>query len=66
MADPIDTVQEHFMEVWLQFGHVFLFLAVYPLAAVFALINNMMEVVSERYKLCRFDLLAQKKDFFKI
>jgi len=53
MADPIDTVQEHFMEVWLQFGHVFLFLAVYPLAAVFALINNMMEVVSERYKLCR-------------
>jgi len=53
MADPLDSLQDDFMEMWLQFGHVFLFTAVYPLAALFALFNNLLENVAERYKVCR-------------
>ena len=40
------------MELWLQFGHVFLFAAVYPLSAAIALVNNLTEVLADRYKLC--------------
>jgi len=53
LADPLDTLHDDFMELWLQFGHVFLFLAVYPLAACFAFANNITELVADRYKLCR-------------
>ena len=38
--DPYESTYDDFMELWLQFGHVFLFSSVYPLAAFFALINN--------------------------
>jgi len=53
MADPLESLHDDFMEMWLQFGHVFLFMAVYPLAALFALFNNLLEAVAERYKMCR-------------
>merc|ERR1712198_183209 len=53
LADPLDTLHDDFMELWLQFGHVFLFAAVYPLAAAIALINNLTELFADRYKLCR-------------
>jgi len=53
LADPLDTLHDDFMELWLQFGHVFLFSAVYPLAACFAFANNITELVADRYKLCR-------------
>jgi len=52
LADPLDTLHDDFMEIWLQFGHVFLFSAVYPLAAVIALVNNLTELFADRYKLC--------------
>lgn len=32
------------MEIWLQFGHVFLFSSVYPLAGFLALVNNLIEL----------------------
>ena len=38
--DPYESTYDDFMELWLQFGHVFLFGTVYPLAAFFALANN--------------------------
>lgn len=52
LADPLDTLHDDFMELWLQFGHVFLFSAVYPLAAGIALVNNLTELFADRYKLC--------------
>lgn len=52
LADPLDTLHDDFMDIWLQFVHVFLFSAVYPLAAGIALINNLTELFADRYKLC--------------
>ena len=51
------TLHDDFMELWLQFGHVFLFAAIYPLAAVVALLNNITEFYADKYKLIR---LARK------
>lgn len=53
LADPLDTLHDDFMEIWLQYGHVFLFSAVYPLAACIALVNNLTELFADRYKLCQ-------------
>jgi len=53
LAEPLESLHDDFMELWLQFGHVFLFSAVYPLAACFAFANNLTEMVADRYKLCR-------------
>jgi len=49
----LDGLHDDFMELWLQFGHVFLFISVYPLAALLALLNNITEMWGDRYKLCR-------------
>ena len=38
--DPYESTYDDFMELWLQYGHVFLFGTVYPLAAFLALANN--------------------------
>ena len=57
LAEPLDTLHDDFMELWLQFGHVFLFAAIYPLAAVIALLNNITEFYADKYKLIR---LARK------
>jgi len=53
LADPLDSLHDDFMELWLQYGHVFLFAAVYPLSAVIALANNFTELYADKYKLCR-------------
>ena len=47
------STYDDFMEIWLQFGHVFLFSSVYPLAGFFALLNNFMELRMDAYKLCK-------------
>ena len=51
--NPYESTYDDFMELWLQFGHVFLFSSVYPLAAFFALLNNLLELKVDAYKLCR-------------
>ncbi len=51
--DPFESTYDDFMEIWLQFGHVFLFSSVYPLAAFFALANNLVELRLDSYKLCK-------------
>jgi len=51
--DPYESTYDDFMELWLQFGHVFLFSSVYPLAAFFALINNFVELKMDAFKMCK-------------
>jgi len=45
---------DDYLEIFIQFGYVFLFSAVYPMAALWALINNVIETRVDAFKLCRF------------
>ncbi|XP_068599246.1 anoctamin-8 [Brachionichthys hirsutus] len=47
-ADPFQDYQEMFV----QFGYVVLFSSAFPLAAMCALINNIIEIRSDAFKLC--------------
>lgn len=47
------SLYNDFLEYWLQFGHVFLFSSIYPLAAFLALVHNMVDLKVNCYKLCR-------------
>lgn len=42
-----------YLEMYLQFGYVFLFSAVFPTAALWAFVNNLTEIRSDAFKLCR-------------
>nr|XP_013806251.1 PREDICTED: anoctamin-10 isoform X3 [Apteryx mantelli mantelli] len=44
---------DDYLELFLQFGYVSLFSCVYPLAAVFAVLNNITEIYSDALKMCR-------------
>uniref|UniRef100_A0A8C5QPL8 Anoctamin n=1 Tax=Leptobrachium leishanense TaxID=445787 RepID=A0A8C5QPL8_9ANUR len=46
-----DTFQDY-QEMFVQFGYVVLFSSAFPLAAVCALINNIIEIRSDAFKLC--------------
>ncbi|KAM4883984.1 anoctamin-8 [Sylvia borin] len=46
-----DTFQDH-QEMFVQFGYVVLFSAAFPLAAACALLNNVIEIRSDAFKLC--------------
>ncbi|XP_060072109.1 anoctamin-8-like isoform X2 [Ylistrum balloti] len=43
---------EDFLEMFIQFGYVTLFSSAFPLAALCALMNNIMEIRSDAFKLC--------------
>ncbi|XP_077868083.1 anoctamin-10-like [Saccoglossus kowalevskii] len=43
---------DDYLELFLQFGYVFLFSSVYPLAALWALLNNIVELRTDAFKLC--------------
>ncbi|CAH1797955.1 unnamed protein product [Owenia fusiformis] len=43
---------EDFMEMFIQFGYVVLFSSAFPLAALCALLNNIIEIRSDAFKLC--------------
>lgn len=43
---------DDYLEIFIQFGYVFLFSSVFPLAAVFAVFNNVIEVWMDGLKLC--------------
>ncbi|XP_005152912.1 anoctamin-10 isoform X2 [Melopsittacus undulatus] len=43
---------DDYLELFLQFGYVSLFSCVYPLAAVFAVLNNITEIYSDALKMC--------------
>lgn len=44
---------DDYLELFLQFGYVSLFSCVYPLAAVFAVLNNVTEIYSDALKMCQ-------------
>jgi anoctamin-10 len=39
--------------MFIQFGYVFLFSAVYPMATFWAVVNNVLEIRADAFKLCR-------------
>ncbi|NWV17112.1 ANO8 protein, partial [Origma solitaria] len=46
-----DTFQDY-QEMFIQFGYVVLFSSAFPLAAMCALVNNVLEIRSDAFKLC--------------
>jgi anoctamin-10 len=44
---------DDYLEMFIQFGYVFLFSSVYPMAAFWAVINNVLEIRADAFKLCR-------------
>ncbi|XP_050696718.1 anoctamin-10-like, partial [Eriocheir sinensis] len=51
--DPYQDCYEDYLEMFLQFGYVFLFSSVYPMAAFWAVLNNILELKTDAFKLCR-------------
>lgn len=51
--DVYEGTYDDYLEVFIQFGYVFLFSAVYPQAALWALLNNLIESRVDAFKLCR-------------
>ena len=46
-------VFKEYLEMWMQFGMVTLFACTFPLAALFALINNLIEIRTDAFTLVR-------------
>ena len=44
---------DDYLEMFLQFGYVFLFSSAFPLAALWALINNVTEIRSDAFKMVK-------------
>ncbi|KAG2464986.1 ANO10 protein, partial [Polypterus senegalus] len=44
---------DDYLELFLQFGYVSLFSCVFPLAALFAVLNNLTELYTDAFKMCR-------------
>jgi len=51
--EEYDEEFDDYMEMFLQFGYVFLFSSVYPMAAFWAVLNNLLELKTDAFKLCR-------------
>ncbi|XP_064619768.1 anoctamin-8-like isoform X2 [Lineus longissimus] len=47
-----DDTFEDYLEMFIQFGYVILFSSAFPLAALCALLNNIIEIRSDAFKLC--------------
>lgn len=52
MEEYQDTFDDY-LELYIQFGYVFLFSSVYPVAAFWALLNNLVELRADAFKLCK-------------
>ena len=50
---------DDYLEMFIQFGYVILFSAAYPLAGLCALLNNIIEIRGDAFKLC----LVHKRPF---
>lgn len=48
-----NSTYEDYLEMYIQFGYVVLFASVAPLAALAALINNVIEIRLDAFKLCK-------------
>lgn len=49
---PYDDTFNDYLEMFIQFGYVTLFSSAFPLAAFWALLNNVIEIRSDAFKLC--------------
>lgn len=50
---PAQGTFDDYLELFLLFGYVSLFSCVFPLAAVLVVLNNITEVYSDAFKMCR-------------
>ncbi|KAK6174389.1 hypothetical protein SNE40_017675 [Patella caerulea] len=48
-----EGTMDDYLELFLQFGYVFLFSSAFPLAALWALLNNVTEIRTDAFKMCR-------------
>ncbi|XP_055891535.1 anoctamin-10-like isoform X2 [Biomphalaria glabrata] len=53
MMDRFNGSNDDYLELYIQFGYVYLFSSAFPLAALWALINNFIEIRTDAFKLCR-------------
>lgn len=53
MLDDYEGTYDDYLEMFIQFGYVILFSSVYPLAALFAVFNNIVEIRADAFKLCK-------------
>lgn len=51
--DPYEGTYDDYLEMFIQFGYVFLFSSVFPLAAFWAVFNNVLEIRADAFKLCK-------------
>lgn len=47
-----EETYDDYLEMFIQFGYVVLFSSVYPMAAFWAVFNNVLEVRADAFKLC--------------
>lgn len=50
--ESYDETYDDYLEMFIQFGYVVLFSSVYPAAAFWAVLNNILEIRSDALKLC--------------
>ena len=53
IAFVFQGTMDDYLELFLQFGYVYLFSSAFPLAALWALLNNITEIRSDAFKMCR-------------
>ncbi|XP_005096666.1 anoctamin-10 isoform X2 [Aplysia californica] len=53
MMDKWPGSNDEYLEMYIQFGYVYLFSSAFPLAALWAMLNNFIEVRSDSFKMCR-------------
>ncbi|XP_013403517.1 anoctamin-10 [Lingula anatina] len=51
--ETYEGTMDDYLEMFIQFGYVVLFSSAYPLAAVWAFINNVTEIRTDSFKLCK-------------
>lgn len=53
LMEPYEGTYDDYLEMFVQFGYVFLFSSAYPIAAFWAVFNNVIEIRADAFKLCR-------------
>ncbi|KAJ8961004.1 hypothetical protein NQ318_020308 [Aromia moschata] len=51
--EAYEGTYDDYLELFIQFGYVFLFSPVYPVAALWAVLNNILEIRADAFKLCK-------------
>jgi len=53
MLEPYEGMHEDYLELYIQFGYILLFMVTYPMAAFWAWVNNVIELRVDAFKLVR-------------